>query len=146
MKKSVIFSMLFLAIFFIAAVRTASANTPKAAYDRYMKAVKAGNKAQILNSVTKERKAEFEKFSKSEQDQTIKMIQAFSPKTYKVVKENIQGNRATLTVSGTVQGFTGGTESASGTVTMLKEDGAWKIQQEDWKSGSSTSQPDKSIK
>jgi hypothetical protein len=51
----------------------------------------------------------------------------------KIVDERRDGERATVTVAGTLQDRTGKERPATGTVVMVREDGAWKVDQESWK-------------
>jgi hypothetical protein len=51
----------------------------------------------------------------------------------KIVDERRDGERATVTVSGTLQDRTGKERPATGTVVMVREEGAWKVDQESWK-------------
>ena len=51
----------------------------------------------------------------------------------KLTAENIQGDKATLTVEATMTGAGGKEEPSVGTVVLVREDGAWKVDQETWK-------------
>jgi hypothetical protein len=47
--------------------------------------------------------------------------------------ERIEGNKATLFVTATIQDTSGKEKPAEGTITMLREDDGWKVDQETWK-------------
>ena len=52
------------------------------------------------------------------------------PTNIEIVSSKIEGDKATLNANGSRGG-----EVSKGTVTMLKENGVWKVNKQSWKSG-----------
>jgi hypothetical protein len=50
----------------------------------------------------------------------------------KILDEQIAGDKATVTLSATIQDKGGKEHPAAGTVVMVREDGGWKVDQESW--------------
>ncbi|PWT98958.1 MAG: hypothetical protein C5B53_06030 [Candidatus Melainabacteria bacterium] len=64
------------------------------------------------------------------------LIKEFTPKSVKVTSEKIDGDQATLSlIDNSAQSTPRGiTEKTAGTVTLVREDGTWKIDKESWNS------------
>jgi hypothetical protein len=106
----------------------AGGGEPAKAYLAFDKAVAKGDMAAVKNGVSAEQR-------KSMDDPDFKkmfgLMQALRAKDVKITGGTIDGNTATLLATGKDEsGVT------TGTITMVKEGGAWKVQQEEWKSGS----------
>jgi len=103
----------------------ADGGEPGKAYRAYLKTIAGGNAAQIRSAVSSTR-------SKSISDKDLKefipMLQAMAPKNLKITSGAIDGDKATLLATSK-----DGTETMNGTITMVKESGAWKVEQESWK-------------
>ncbi|PYQ32659.1 MAG: hypothetical protein DMF57_12425 [Acidobacteria bacterium] len=70
-------------------------------------------------------------------DRTVSMKVAFRPRKVEIVSGNVNGDIATLQVRGTAL-KTGSTATTRiGTVTLKKEYGAWKVDDEEWKTAQS---------
>jgi hypothetical protein len=52
--------------------------------------------------------------------------------TLKIIDERIQGGRATVIVSATIQDKAGREQLSTGTVVLVREGGGWKVDQESW--------------
>jgi hypothetical protein len=106
----------------------AGGGEPAKAYLAFDKAVAAGNMAAVKNGVSAEQR-------KSMDDADFKkmfpLMQALRAKNVKITGGTIDGNTATLLATGKDDSGT-----TTGKVTMVLEGGAWKVQQEEWKSGS----------
>jgi hypothetical protein len=106
----------------------AGGGDPAKAYLAFDKAVAKGDMAAVKNGVTAEQR-------KSMDDPDFKkmfgLMQALRAKNVKITGGTIDGNTATLLATGKDDSGT-----TTGTITMIKEGGAWKVQQEEWKSGS----------
>ena len=63
----------------------------------------------------------------------IEMQQSMFPNMIKVISSEITDNKAVLTMMGERGG-----QIADGVVTMLREDGKWKVNKQSWKSSSVT--------
>lgn len=56
--------------------------------------------------------------------------QSMFPRNIDIVSSTIEGGKATLKAIGKR-----GTEVSEGTITMLNEDGSWKVNKQSWESG-----------
>ena len=63
------------------------------------------------------------------------MIKNLAPKTVQVVGEKIEGEKAQLTLSSNSR------EKKSGIVTLLQEDGVWKVEKESWTNAGAAGAP-----
>lgn len=102
----------------------AGGGEPGKAYFAYLKVLKAGDVDKILASLVAERAKQTPK------DQVKKMlplIQEMVPKDIKYVSGGIDGDKATLNLTGTDHG-----SKSTGTVDMVKEGGVWKVEKESW--------------
>ena len=102
----------------------ADGGEPLKAWQAYRQAIQKGDIAAIRKSVTKE-------MAKQTEDPDFKkmlgMIQEMQPKKVKFKSGSVDGNTATLLVDNLDE------KNSAGTITMTKEDGAWKLQKESWK-------------
>lgn len=104
----------------------AGGGEPGKAYEAYRKALLAGNIAGIKKTVAKDRAAEM---NDPDFPKMLPLVQAMTPKTVKITAGSIDGETAILLTEGTDKG-----EKSTGKVTLVKEAGAWKIANEEWKS------------
>jgi len=98
---------------------------PARAYKAYLKTIQGGNLTQIRNAVSSERSKQV---ADKDLKEMIPMLQAMAPKDLKITGGAIDGDHATLIATSKDGG-----ETMNGTITMLKEGGAWKVEQESWK-------------
>ncbi|MEA2238798.1 MAG: hypothetical protein QOC81_3522 [Thermoanaerobaculia bacterium] len=107
----------------------AGGGEPGKAYAAYLKNLTAGDEKAFLSGVTAARAKE----ASSDPDfkKLFPLIKAMQPTGVKVTSGAIDGNNATLVVTGK-----DGDNVSRGTVTMVKENGAWKVEREEWKSRS----------
>ena len=102
---------------------------PGKAYMAYLKALAGGDMKAFLGGMTAARAKEassdpdFKKF--------FPIIQAMQAKNIKVTSGALDGNNATLLATGK-----DGDQTSNGTITMVKESGAWKVEKEEWKTRS----------
>lgn len=135
MRKYSIFISIVLCFIFLASMAVIAAESPKAIYAKFNKAVKEGDWKTVESYLTKAKRDEINKIDKVKKAQLYKLIQASAPISYKVLKEEIKGEKAYLILEGKAKSiFTGKVELAQGRVTFLKENGEWKIREENWKS------------
>lgn len=104
----------------------AGGGEPGAAYAKYLAAMRAGDLKKIRPLVAKKRVADMDRPDFKEM---LGMIQAMMPKDVKVTGGTVSGNTATLAATGKNDDGS----ATKGTVTMTKEDGAWKVDGESWK-------------
>lgn len=104
----------------------AGGGAPGQAYRAYRKVLMAGDLAALKKSVSKERQADF---SDPDFKKMFPVIQAMQPAEVKIIAGSIDGDTATLIVEGKAEH-----ETSSGRITLLREDGGWKVAKEDWKS------------
>src|SRR5437763_842967 len=98
---------------------------PWIVFKAYLKTIQGGNIAQIRNSVTAERSKQV---TDKDMKEMIPMLQLMAPKNLQITGGAIDGDHATLLATSQ-----DGSESMNGTITMAKENGAWKVEQESWK-------------
>ena len=101
---------------------------PKKAFDTYYKALMSGNMGQLRSSVDADHAKAMDD---PEFKKMLPAIQSMEPKSIKYVNGTIDGGTATLNLSAK-----SGSETATGTVTMIQEGGKWKLANESWKSKS----------
>ena len=103
----------------------ADGGEPGKAWQAYRKAITAGDLASIRKSVVAE-------MAKQTEDPDFKkmlpVIQAMQPKNVKIDGGTIDGDNATLLVTSLDE------KNTTGTVTMRRESGQWKVVNESWKS------------
>lgn len=102
----------------------ADGGEPGKAYMDYTKVLRAGNLAELRKRLTADR-------AKQLDDPDIKkmlpVIQAMQPETIKITGGAVDGDTATLLVLGTSKD-----EKSTGKITMVKQGGRWKVEQESW--------------
>lgn len=107
----------------------AGGGDPGKAYMAYLKTMASGDMKAFLGGVSAERAKE----ASSDPDfkKLFPLIQAMQPKGVKVTGGAVDGNKATLLATGKDDD-----QVSNGTITMVKEGGAWKVEKEEWKSRS----------
>jgi hypothetical protein len=105
--------------------------TPTGVYMSYRQAIVDGDE-QVLIQHASEAKAqqiltEFLNLTQEQIEQVMVFLKGFLPENLVIVDENIDGNTATLTATGIVIGL-----ESNGTITMVKEQGQWKLESEVW--------------
>jgi hypothetical protein len=107
----------------------AGGGEPGKAYLAYLKVMAGGDMKAFLGSVAAARAKE----ASSDPDfkKLFPMLQAMQPKGVKVTSGAVNGNSATLLVTGKDDN-----QVSNGTITMVKEGGAWKVEREEWKTSS----------
>jgi hypothetical protein len=107
----------------------AGGGEPGKAYAAYLKLLGGNDMKAFLGALTAERA----KQASSDPDfkKMFPLIQAMQPKGIKVTSGAIDGNKATLLATGKDD-----TQVSNGTITMVKEGGAWKVEREEWKTSS----------
>jgi hypothetical protein len=103
----------------------AGGGEPGKAYDTYRKVLASGDVAALRKAVSAER-------SKAMDDpdfvKMLPLIREMEPKNVKITGGAVDGERATLLVTAADEH-----ETSTGTVTMVRERGAWKVADENWK-------------
>jgi hypothetical protein len=104
----------------------AGGGEPGKAYNAYRKVLLAGDIPALKKSLARARQSDFDDpdFKKM-----FPMIQEMAPKHVKITAGSIDGDTATLIVEAKDEH-----EASNGTVTMVREAGAWKVSKEQWTS------------
>ena len=107
----------------------AGGGEPGKAYAAYLKNLTAGDMKAFLGGVSVARAKE----ASSDPDfkKLFPLLQAMQPSGVKVTGGASDGTHATLLAAGK-----DGDNVSRGTITMVRENGAWKVEKEDWKSRS----------
>ena len=95
-------------------------------YLAFTKSIAAGDMKAVRNGVSAERAAQMDT---PDFKQMFPLIQAMQPKDIKVTGGAVDGDNATLTATGNQDG-----DKATGTISMVREGGKWKIAKESWSS------------
>jgi len=106
----------------------AGGGEPAKAYAAFSKAVAAGDLKGIRKGASAERAKQMDD---PEFKQMLPMIQAMQPKNVKITGGAIDGDTATLQATAK-----DGKETSTGTISMIREGGAWKVEKESWKTKS----------
>ena len=96
-------------------------------YLAFTKSVGAGDMKAVKSGVSAERAAQMDT---PDFKQMFPLIQAMQPKNIKVTGGAVDGDNATLNATGVSDGA-----KATGTITMVREGGKWKVAKESWSSG-----------
>jgi hypothetical protein len=96
------------------------------AYLAFVAAVRAGNKAKMLELASPKVRQMMDKPDFAEK---LSLVQEMMPAKIQVLKAEENGDEAKLTVSGVEDGKT-----KQGTVTMMRQDGKWYLVKESWRS------------
>jgi hypothetical protein len=95
-------------------------------YLAFTKSIAAGDMKAVRNGVSAERAAQM---NTPDFKEMFPLIQAMQPKNIKVTGGAIDGDTATLTATGNQDG-----DKATGTISMVREGGTWKVAKESWSS------------
>ncbi len=106
----------------------AGGGEPGKAYFAYLKILKAGDTGRILASVSSSRSKEMKP---EDLKKMLPIIQAMLPANIKCTGGGVDGEHATLNVTGNDHG-----SKATGTVEMVREGGVWKVDKESWETKS----------
>jgi hypothetical protein len=99
---------------------------PGKAYLAYTKILAGGSIAAVKKAVSAVRAKQMDD---PDFKQMFPLVQAMEPKKIKVTGGAVNGDKATLTATGDSDGA-----PAKGTIEMVREGGAWKVDKESWKS------------
>lgn len=100
---------------------------PAKAYQAYRKAMKAADFAQLRKMIVPEM---VKQMDDPEFKQMFPMIQEMQPKTVNILGGVVDGDSATLDVKNPAE------KNSTGTVSMVKLNGAWLLKKESWKTTS----------
>lgn len=122
-------SMLTLVTTFFSIASVAAATiTPSDVYLQYRAAlVDAKDISAVAPLMTKSVNEDINHTPEKDKPMMFGILKSFSPKTVQILSEKIDGEKAVLTVSGDPK------EKETGTVSLLRENGLWKIEKESWK-------------
>jgi hypothetical protein len=94
------------------------------AYQSYREAMMTSNLAKLKTLVARDKARELEAPDAAEM---LQMASALYPEGTQIASVRLSGGEAALQLTGRMQGGT-----AQGSVHLVKEEGAWKVSQEDW--------------
>jgi hypothetical protein len=95
-------------------------------YLAFTKSIAAGDMKAVRNGVSAERAAQM---NTPDFKEMFPLIQAMQPKNIKVTGGAVDGDTATLNATGNQDG-----DKATGTISMVREGGKWKVAKESWSS------------
>lgn len=96
----------------------------ESAYQEYRAAMLTGDVAALKAHIAQQKQAEFDG---PQAEQMLALARSLYPQNITVSGVSVQGNAATLTATGPMEGGT-----AEGTVHLVKEEGGWKVFDENW--------------
>jgi len=102
---------------------------PGKAYLACQETIRQGDFEGLMGCMSAERAAEMKETDPDEAQEMFGFIQMMQATDIKVLGGTLDGDKATLNVAGMQDG-----EQATATVSMVRENGAWKIEKESWKS------------
>ena len=117
----------------IALPAMAGGDSPRDVYALYITAQRDGNIEGMCEYITEAKVKQLESMPEEQKTQIAEMMKMMAPIEYTVIKEDIQGDSATLTLIGKATDFSGGSCDKKGTARFVKEGGVWKLEQEMWK-------------
>jgi hypothetical protein len=114
----------------------ADSSSPTEAYMKYRAALLAANKVEDIEPMlSKNGVNQINQTPDKDKPMMFNLIQVMTPHDVKVLSESVTGDAATLTLSGVTEPpGSKAKETTSGSVKLVKEDGAWKVDKEDWQS------------
>ena len=119
--------------FFLVPHASFAADEPEAVYAKFHRAAMAGELDNLLAHGLAQRRAEMQGLSASHRDAALKMVQFMMPRAFTLERKTVSPKgRATLIVSGPWAGGSGKLETIYGSVQMLMENGAWKVDEASW--------------
>ena len=134
MKRPTILSVAWVLVFFTAVTLPLMAeegNSPREVYAVYVAAQQDGNIKGMCAYMDEEKVKLLGTMSEEEKTQLSELMKMIAPTEYIVVTEDIQGDNATLTLTGKRNDF-GRQIDQSGTVRFVKEGGSWKVEKDSW--------------
>ena len=136
-------NLTFAALFVVAALSVSAGDAPKGggdaakspqakAYLDWVKAVKTGNleawKKLVPAEASKQIEAQAKEMKKTPKD-VVEFLGAMTPDENKITGLKVDGNKATLKVTGQTKGEP---KPSYGKVEMIQEGGAWKVGKQSW--------------
>ncbi len=132
MRTPAILSLLAAAAFLLPCAATA-ADEPEVVYAKFHRAAMAGDLDEMLKYAPAQRRAEMQGLSDAHREAALKMAQLMMPRAFKLERKNVTPKgRATLIVSGPSDGSNPDVTKVYGTVSMLLENGEWKVAESNW--------------
>ena len=107
------------AYFLLPVANAADGGEPRKAYDHYRSVLASGDLAKLRGVVSSDRA---QALDDPDFKKMLPLIQEMEPKSVKYVNGTVDGDKATLNVTAK-----NGKESSTGTVTMVKQGGKWRL-------------------
>ncbi|GMU54387.1 MAG: hypothetical protein AMXMBFR33_35330 [Candidatus Xenobia bacterium] len=116
--------LIFVATGWLAAAETGPGKT----YQTYAALVhKCVSLKELFPYFDDARRKELSTLEKDDREMMLTMLRSLAPTEVKVTSEKVQGDRATLVALGKING-----RLADGQVTMVKQQGTWRLAGESW--------------
>jgi hypothetical protein len=116
--------LIFVATGWLAAAETGPGKT----YQTYAALVhKCVSLKELFPYFDDARRKELSTLEKDDREMMLTMLRSLAPTEVKVTSEKVQGDRATLVALGKING-----KLADGQVTMVKQQGTWRLAGESW--------------
>lgn len=134
MKPTLAAVLLFVALA-PAALPLRAADEPEVVYARFHRAVLAGNLAAMKRDGTAAGGAEIDRMPPAQAKAILEFMRKLMPKDYSITGKDINPNGVSATLRATAKAADvpgGGAGAVRGTIRMLKEGGAWKVEQSNW--------------
>jgi len=110
-----------------------AAEEPEAVYAKFHRATMAGELDEMLKYGPAQRRAEMRGLSEAHREAALKMAQFMMPRAFTLERKTVHAKgRATLIVSGAGDAGRQKLETIYGVVTMLMENGEWKVDESSW--------------
>ncbi len=110
-----------------------AAEEPEAVYAKFHRATMAGELDEMLKYGPAQRRAEMRGLSEAHREAALKMAQFMMPRAFTLERKTVHAKgRATLIVSGPGDAGRQKLETIYGVVTMLMENGEWKVDESSW--------------
>ena len=117
----------------LAALPVRAAGEPETVYAKFHRAAMAGDLDEMLDHGLAKRRGQMKGLSDSHREAELKMVRVMMPRAFNLERKTVRPNgRATLVVSGIAEVGRNTQDPVWGTVQMLLENGAWKVDEVSW--------------
>jgi hypothetical protein len=110
-----------------------AADEPEVVYAKFHRAAMASDLDEMLKYGLAQRRADMQGLSAAHREAALKMVQFMMPHAFTLQRKTVSPNgRATLIVSGPWDGGHHSLDTVYGTVSMVTENGEWKVDESTW--------------
>jgi hypothetical protein len=121
--------LLVAALVLLASAFVRAADEPEQVYAKLHAAVLAGNVDEMKKQLAAEKAAQLGSPPTATEQMMLNFMRSILPKSYRVQRKTVDGDRATLVLAGEQPGQSA---RAPGKVTLVRERGEWKVDSEHW--------------